>query len=248
MRQTIRTNEAARARLQRVLTALVAATAAGIVALTATRLVDALRETEATVSLVALAVVLQLLAGLYRNGSVGVSAIGVLAAGFTLGIEVAVAAALVCAGVHAVRRRTRLDRAVFTAGTLALAGACGSGVFALAGGLDAEPAVQVLGAVAGAAVYSAVNIALVGAAMSLSEGTPFAELWRARLRWVIPHHVAFGPLALGAALAYEHAGVFGLIAFASLPVVLAVAVRVAVARLRAALEQLPAPAPAAARR
>jgi hypothetical protein len=183
-----------------------------------------------------LTVALQLVAGLYGRGSISVAGIGMLGAGFTLGLGAAGVVAVVCAAAHFVRRRGRLHRAVFSAGTLALASAAGAGFYQLFEG-DRAGAELRLGLALGAGALSwAVNIGLLSLVMSLSEGRrPFA-LWRGRFRWLTAHYLAFGPLALAATIVFEAVGVAGLVAFAVSPALLTVSVRRHLERRRAALD------------
>lgn len=224
-------------RLVPLLIIAVASGAAVLVAATADGIRDAVADDAAAVAgFAVLALALQLAAGLYGRGSMSVAGVAILGCGFTLGTGPAAALAVACAGVHFVRRRSRPERALFTAGTLALAAGAGVAVYALAGAAEAGAAVRVAGALGAGAVSWAVNIGLLTAVMSLSESRSPTALWRERFRWLTAHYIAFGPLALAATIAYEQAGVVGIFAFALPPAVLALSVRQTVERRRAALD------------
>jgi hypothetical protein len=234
---TNRASSAGRTRSVAALIVLVALAAAAVVAATAGDLAaTTAREPAGLATFAVLAVSLQLVAGLYGRGSMSVAGLGVLGAGLALGIGASVAIATLCAAAHFARRRGRLERALFSASTLALAAGAGSGFYHLFE-TGESPAFVRLGLALGAGGLSwAVNIGLLTAAMSLSEGRSPGALWRDRFRWLTAHYLSFGPLALAATSAYEALGVPGVLLFALPPALLTVSVRQSVERRRAALD------------
>lgn len=223
-----------------VLITAAAMTASGVFAFLAPATGAALREQPlACISLLALTLVLQLFSiEIYGRGSIGVSALGVLASGYVLGPGPAMAIATVAAVCQWIRTRGVLHRAIFDAADLALAAAAGAAVYH-AGVVfgDAVP-IRLAAATLAAIAYAAVNLGLLCLAMSLSESLPFFGVWRERFHWARFHFLAYGPLALASALAYEQLGLVGLIAFALPPAVLVFSVRQYVEHTRVAVDEV----------
>jgi putative nucleotidyltransferase with HDIG domain len=65
-----------------------------------------------------------------------------------------------------------------------------------------------------------------------------ADIWRERFRWMTPHFLASGPLALALALAYDRVGIPGLIAFALPPAFMMLSVHQYTARTRDSVEEI----------
>ena len=198
---------------------------------------DAARDDPAAfASFAGLSAALQLGAGLYGRGSISLAGLGMLGAGFALGIGAAVATALLCAAVHFVRRRGKLHRALFSAATLALAVGGGAALYHLVESGETGSLTRVVLALAAGAVSWTLNTGLVAAAMSFSDGRSPLAVWRSCFGWLATPYLAFGPLALAAVLAFEALGPAGLLAFAAAPAALGLSVRRDVASRRPALE------------
>jgi hypothetical protein len=174
--------------------------------------------------------------------SISVAGLGMLAIGFSLGVEPAVATALACAVVHAVRRRPKAHKALFNATSFALSTLAATGLYR---GLDGEhlAALPQLGlAIAASFVFLTLNTGLLALAMAASERTHPLTIWRARLGWISPAYLAFGAVALLAAVAYRASGAAGVAVLAAEGAVLAGVLRAAFARARASLAARPAQA------
>jgi putative nucleotidyltransferase with HDIG domain len=174
----------------------------------------------------------------YGRGSIGVSAIGILATGFFLGSGTAAFIAAAAAVAQWVRRRGVLHKAVWDAGDFCVSAAASSLVFHLLDARDAST-VQLLGAaILAGAVFTTVNNGLLCLVMSVSERTAFRVVWRERFHWARLHFLAFGPLALAIAHAYDKLGIIAILAFAVPPALLAYSVRQYLDRTRDAVEQV----------
>jgi len=71
-----------------------------------------------------------------------------------------------------------------------------------------------LGALAGAASF-VVASAVLDFALVLEGGEPGIRSWRERFSWLTPHYAVYGFVAAVAAVAYRHAGLYALVAFAA---------------------------------
>ncbi len=172
------------------------------------------------------------------RGSVGVSAVGVLAAAFTLGTGAAVVIALSAAIAQAVRRRGILHRTLFDASNFVLSTATASAAYATVSRTGASPAIQVTAGVLGGVGYAAVNNGLLLLAMGWSEKRPLLAVWRQRFHWARFHFLAFGILGLACSLAYSRIGGVGLLAFALPPALLLYSIRQYLEHTQAAFEQV----------
>jgi putative nucleotidyltransferase with HDIG domain len=171
-----------------------------------------------------------------REGSISVAGIGLLLFGFIFGIGPALCAGVVVAAMQAVRRRSPIHRAVFNAANLGVAAAVGTAGYEVVSRVDGLP--SIIPAFAGGFFFWLVNTSLITLAMSLSEGARFLAVWRERFRWLTPHYLAFGPLALASKLAYESVGITGLVAFILPPALLMLSVQQYVAKTRDSVENL----------
>lgn len=187
----------------------------------------------------ATALVLQLMAvDIYGRGAVSVSGIGLLAVGFTFSPVSAMQVALLAAVAHKLHRHVKPHRALYNAAVWSLAAGAGSGVFRLLAPAHASVVLLLLPALAAGIVYWATNIGLVTLAMSMSEQRPYRAIWQERFRWLTPHYVAFGPLALALVVAYRDVGPTGVFAFALPPALLMLAMHQYVVRTTTSVEQL----------
>jgi putative nucleotidyltransferase with HDIG domain len=170
----------------------------------------------------------------YGGGHIGVSAVGVLAAGFVLGPGPAMLIALVTPMVQW-RPGLLFHRAVFDCAQLVLAAGVGGVTYSLIerGSFTSLPA-----ALAAGALYATVNNGLLCVAVGVSESRSIAVVWRERLRWARFHFLSFGALALGVAYAYEELGVVGMAVFALPPVLALLSVRQYVQHTRTSVEEI----------
>jgi len=181
-----------------------------------------------------------LMINVYDRGSISISGIGMLATGFVLGPGCAMLVALPAATAHALVRRPLWYRALFNCAAFALSAAAGSAVY----GATSHNAVgwadsrNLIPATVAGVTFTVVNLGLISSAMGLAERMPVVEVWKERFRWLTPHYVAFGPLALGLAVAYDRIGIIGIIAFTLPPALLSVVQRQYVARTRESVEGL----------
>lgn len=206
----------------RVLVGLVAASAVACLAASAGEGWDAVSAKPITFAgFVALTVALQLMAVRIRDrGAISVAGIAFLATGFMFGVGGAIASALIAACVHTLRSRPRLHRAIFNAGSFSIAAAAGAGLYHLLENADSTAADQFGIAFLSGVVFAIVNVSLLTVAMSVSEGRSVTAVWNERLRWLTPHYLAFGVLALASTLAYEEVGFLAVLVFAVPPALL----------------------------
>jgi hypothetical protein len=208
-----------------VLIGAVTAAATVLVVLTSGRAWDAVTDEPAAFGgyLAITAVLMLLTVDIHGRGSISLAGIGLLSVGFTFGVGVAAWVGIFAALVHAIRRRSQVRKALFNAGTFALA--AGAGVGAYTAIPHGSSIVASIGpAILAGVAFWAVNIGLLTLVISLSQELPFFEVWNDGLRWLTLHYIAFGPLALASAIAYDRVGLAGL-AFALPPALLIVAVR-----------------------
>ncbi len=223
-----------------VLVAVVAAVATTALALTRSEIVHTVQTSPGTLAaLIALTVVLQLLAvEVYGKGSISVAGLALLAAGFDLGVGPAMAVAAIAATVHALHKRNPLHRAIFNVSTFALATGAGALVYRGLGAQDWSPLERLAAATAAGACFWAVNIGLLTLAMSLAERRSFHAVWSERFKWLTPHYLCFGPLALACTVAAERLGPVGVLAFVVPPALLIFSLRQYLLRTRDSVEEL----------
>jgi putative nucleotidyltransferase with HDIG domain len=168
----------------------------------------------------------------YGQGSVSVSAIGVLSGVFLLNAGAAMAIAAIAALAQSVRTRPELYKTAFDISNYAISAGAAWVVFHAVGGWH-------LGAAVLAGVtYAAINNGTLCLAMSLSEHVPWRVVWQERFHWARFHFALFGPLALAATIAYEQVGVTGLVAFALPSALMILSVRQYLARTTEAVEEI----------
>ena len=175
---------------------------------------------------------------IYGRGAVSFAGCGLLATGFALGAAPTLLFAIMVAAINLGRRRGRLYRAAFDAGTLALAGATAALVYhSLASGSVGD-LIGFVVSLPAAVAFLTVNLGLLSTAMGLSEGVnPFA-VWHERFRWLTPYYLASGPLAFAMALAYDRIGFVGLAAFALPPAFMMISVRQYLAHTSKSVEEI----------
>jgi hypothetical protein len=185
-------------------------------------------------AVVGLTLLLQLFSiRVYGRGSVSVSAIGILAAGFLLNAGAAMTVAVLAALAQWIRSRGRGHKAIFDCANYALS----AGAAALVYHAFVHQSRFVAALLAGC-VYAGLNNGLLCLAMSFAEQTAWRRLWLERFHWARYHFLLFGPLALAAAVAYEQIGVLGLAAFALPPALMVLSVRQYLERTAAAVEEV----------
>jgi hypothetical protein len=190
-------------------------------------------------ALVALTLLLQVLAvDVYARGSISVAGIGMLAVGFALGPGAAMFAAMSAAAAHALKKRSRPHKAVFNGSVFALAVFAAVIVFEAVGGKGGSDVVRLGAAAAAGTVFTLVNIGLLSGVMSVAERLPLTAVWKERFRWLTPHYLSFGPLAIAAIIAYERIGPAGIAAFALPPALMVFTVRQYLDRTRESVVEL----------
>ena len=81
-------------------------------------------------------------------------------------------------------------------------------------------------------MFLAINVGLLTLAMAAAEQLPPLETWNERLRWISPAYLAFGPLALVAAIVHAHAGLAGVAVLAASGALLVIALQRGLGRAR----------------
>jgi len=215
-----------------------AVAASVLVVLTGADAVLAVRREPGTVGVfLVLALVFQLFSvEVYGRGSISVSAVGLLAAAFSLPLGAAVSIAFTAAIAQWIRTRGALHKAIFDAANYALSAGAAAALYAAIA--PASTFTQLAAGTAAGIVYGTINHGLLCLAMSLSENMPMREVWRERFHWARYHFLVFGPLAVALSIGYAKTGVVGLLAFALPPAVLVFSVRQYLERTRRAVEEV----------
>jgi putative nucleotidyltransferase with HDIG domain len=186
-----------------------------------------------------LAVALQLAAvEVYGRGALSFSGMGILATGFALNPGAGMVAASLVAVVNLFVQQKRLDRAAFNAANLSLSAAAAAGCYHLLGTPEWATAARLVPAVLAGVIFMVVNIGLLSLAMSLAEGLPIKAVWRERFRWFTPYYLVSGPLALATTVAFEEAGLIGMLAFGLPPALMMLSIRQYVSRTRDSVEEV----------
>jgi hypothetical protein len=222
------------------LVTLVTSVASGVLALTARGVWNGASDRPAVfLTFFGLTICLQLITvEVYNRGTMSFAGCGLLAMGFTFGVGAAMATAVVMAATLVVRRRPKLHRGLFDAAQFSLAAGAGTAFFEAFGAGHWNAIARIGPALGACAVYMALNIGLLIAAMSLSDGTPPLVLWRERFQWTTPYYLASGPLAIALTVAYEKVGITGLLAFTLPPAMMMFSVRQYVNRTRQSVEEV----------
>ena len=201
--------------------------------------VDAIADDPAGVAaFILLALALQSVSvDVYGRGSISVWD-GMLATGFAFGVGPAMLCSVLTAAVHVARRRPQLHKAVFNAATFALATGAGVAAFQLVDDHATVSLGSLVASLTGSVAFTIVNLGLLTLVMSVAEGDPVGVVWRERFHWLMPHYVAFGPLALGAVAAYDRMGTLGLAALALPPAMMTFSIHQYLNRTRQAVEEV----------
>ena len=172
----------------------------------------------------------------YDRGAFSFAGAGMLALGFTFGAGAAMVVAALMGIVNLIRRHGRLNRGIYDASQWALAAAAGTGAYeAVAAHSMAGRFVAALFA---CIAFGIVNLGLLTAAMSIAESRRPVEIFKERFTWVIPYHLASGPIALALVIAYEKTGSIGVLAFATPPAFMMFSAQQYLAKTRNAVEDV----------
>ena len=141
----------------------------------------------------------------FPNARVSLSVALILAAGTVSGLPGVAVVASTAVAADYVAHRKPLYKAAFNEGVLLLAGAAYVGVFgAFSTGYRTTDWPDVLGpALLGSALNFAINSGLVALAIALDTGRHPFSVWSDRFRWLLPHYVLLGVLAVIMAAAYD---------------------------------------------
>jgi diguanylate cyclase (GGDEF)-like protein/putative nucleotidyltransferase with HDIG domain len=146
-----------------------------------------------------------------QQGSISVSAVGVIVGAALFGPRVALVLALTTSVVEWSLRRTELHRLVFNVGTVTLASEAAAGIFAVLGSRGIQTAVA--GVVAGLA-YFVVNTGLLSLAIALDRNATSRTVWRERFSWLLPHYLGYGLIASVVTGGYHLGGAYAFAVFA----------------------------------
>jgi putative nucleotidyltransferase with HDIG domain len=148
------------------------------------------------------------------DGSISVSAVGILAGAAMFGPRAALVLAVTTAVVQWSTLRSGLHHVLFNIGALTLSSLAASAVFTFGfpGGLG--ELITVGGGLAAGAAYFAVNTGLVSLALSLEGRERWWRVWHERFLWLAPHYVVYGFIGGVIAIGYHAAGLYALAVFA----------------------------------
>jgi diguanylate cyclase (GGDEF)-like protein/putative nucleotidyltransferase with HDIG domain len=149
------------------------------------------------------------------DGSISVSAVGVLAGAALFGPRAGLALAATTAVVQWSAKRGQIHHVLFNIGALSLSSLAAAAVFSVGyedGGVG-ELITVVAGFFAGAA-YFAVNTALLSLALALEGRERWWRVWHERFLWLAPHYVVYGFIGGVIGIAYHAAGLYALAVFA----------------------------------
>jgi diguanylate cyclase (GGDEF)-like protein len=171
---------------------------------------------------------------LFDRGNISPGSVPTLALAFLFGPLGPLMSELVVALVRVVRREP-LVRVAFDVGALGLAGGAAALAFTLQNGSTGG---VLAAAIAGGAVYYAVNVSLLAVVMGLTEGRSPLDVWRERLAWLFPQYLVFGLLGAGVVMTEAAVGPWSLVIFGAPVVMLLVVERQYVNRSRTSVQAL----------
>ncbi len=160
-----------------------------------------------------------------RGGSIGVSAVGLIATGIVLGSGPAMVVGMAAALAQWLRSRGMVHRALFDAANFVLSAGAAALTYHSIVGDSAGGSVRIIAGSGAGLTYVIVNNGLLCVAMGASANRSPIEIWRNKFQWASAHFLAFGPLGLLAAAAYTSLGPAGLAPFAVAPILLADSMR-----------------------
>jgi diguanylate cyclase (GGDEF)-like protein/putative nucleotidyltransferase with HDIG domain len=144
------------------------------------------------------------------QGSLSVSAVGVLAGAALFGPRCALPLAVTICAVEWSARRSPAHQVLFNIGTLSLAALAAAAVFAATP--HHELTLTVMGVVAGA-WYFGVNMGLLSLALSLEGHERWVGVFRERFEWLLPSYLVYGFVGGVIAIGYHSAGLYALAVF-----------------------------------
>jgi hypothetical protein len=166
------------------------------------------------------------------KGSIGVSALGVIAAATILGAGPAMAIGALTALVQYVRTNGIAHRALFDAANFTLAAGAAGLTYAQLVDPGDSGLTRLGAATLGGLAYVIANNALLLAAMSLTDTASPHAIWRQRFHWARYHLLALAPIAALVTLVEAEIGTYALLALAVLAILLFDSLRHHLARPR----------------
>ncbi|HSO01071.1 MAG TPA: diguanylate cyclase, partial [Gaiellaceae bacterium] len=148
------------------------------------------------------------------DGSISVSAVGMLAGASLFGPRAGLALAVTTAVVQWSARRPAIHHVLFNVGALSLASLAAAGMFALGFDGGIGELVTVAAGLAAGATYFAINTGLVSLALALEGREPWWRVWHERFLWLAPHYIVYGFIGGVIAIGYHAAGLYALAVFA----------------------------------
>jgi hypothetical protein len=154
------------------------------------------------------------------EGTISLSAIGIIASAIAFGAGPAMGVAVVAATTQWLRTRGPLHRAVFDASNFALSAGAASLTYHGIAATQTSGTLRLVAAVAAGLVYTSVNHGLLCLAIGLSNARAPHTVWLERFHWARYQFLAYGALALLAAAGNGKPGVLTLLAFVVPPFLL----------------------------
>jgi diguanylate cyclase (GGDEF)-like protein/putative nucleotidyltransferase with HDIG domain len=148
------------------------------------------------------------------DGSISVSAVGMLAGASLFGPRAALVLAVTTALVQWSARRSAIHHVLFNVGALSLSSLAASAVFSFGFGGGIGELITVGAGIAAGAAYFAVNTGLVSLALALEGRERWWRVWHERFLWLAPHYVVYGFIGGVIAIGYHAAGLYALAVFA----------------------------------
>jgi diguanylate cyclase (GGDEF)-like protein/putative nucleotidyltransferase with HDIG domain len=148
------------------------------------------------------------------DGSISVSAVGMLAGAALFGPRAALVLAVTTAVVQWSARRSAIHHVLFNVGALTLSSLAASAVFSLGFPTGVGELITVGAGIAAGAAYFAVNTGLVSLALALEGRERWWRVWHERFLWLAPHYIVYGFIGGVIAIGYHAAGLYALAVFA----------------------------------
>jgi diguanylate cyclase (GGDEF)-like protein/putative nucleotidyltransferase with HDIG domain len=153
------------------------------------------------------------------DGSISVSAVGMIAGSALFGPRAALALAITTAAVEWSARRAPFHYVLFNVGTLSLASVAAAGVFAAGFGGDLGRLVYVAAGFAAGATYFVVNMGLLSLAVAIEGHARWLSVFKERFAWLSTHYLVYGFIGGVIWVGHDTAGIWALAVFA-LPLLL----------------------------
>ena len=148
------------------------------------------------------------------DGSISVSAVGVLAGAALFGPRAGLALAVTTAVVQWSAKRGQIHHVLFNIGALSVSSLAAAAVFAAGFDGGIGELVTVTAGFAAGAAYFAVNTSLISLALALEGRERWWRVWHERFLWLAPHYIVYGFIGGVIAIAYHAAGLYALAVFA----------------------------------